>query len=70
MVKKILVRVPDGGLFVQGGKQAEILTGGEILPGFHEVAVNPETIEAIERRKKQGHCLWRVSSTFFFPNCC
>jgi len=63
--KKMLVRVPDGCLLVQAGKQAEILTGGQVLAGFHEVIVNPETIEAIERRKKQNHCLWRVSSTFF-----
>jgi len=63
--KKMLVKVPDGCLLVQAGKQAEILTGGVVLAGFHEVVVNPETVETIERRKKQGHCLWRISSTFF-----
>jgi len=47
------------------GNKLNFLTGGEVLAGFHEVIVNPETIEAIERRKKQNHCLWRVSSTFF-----
>src|SRR5690606_10224784 len=35
--EKMLVRVPDGCLLIQGGKQLEILTGGYIAAGDHEV---------------------------------
>jgi isopenicillin N synthase-like dioxygenase len=34
---KVLVRVPDGCLLLQAGKQMEYLTGGHVLAGFHEV---------------------------------
>jgi len=62
---KKLVRVPDGCLLLQAGKQCEWLTGGVITAGFHEVIVSPETIAAVERAKKDGRSLWRVSSTLF-----
>jgi isopenicillin N synthase-like dioxygenase len=62
---RILVKVPDGCLLVQAGKQLEWFTGGEITAGFHEVVVCPETLEALERAKSQNRPPWRVSSTFF-----
>lgn len=35
--RRVLVRVPEGCLLVQAGKQMEYLTGGHVLAGFHEV---------------------------------
>lgn len=63
--KKMLVRVPDGCLLVQGGKQLEILTGGHIEAGYHEVVCTPETLAAIEKARESGRSLYRVSSTLF-----
>jgi len=62
---KKLVRVPDGCLLLQAGKQLEWLTSGVITAGFHEVVVAPETQAAIDRAQKEGRSLWRVSSTLF-----
>jgi len=59
------VKVPDGCLLVQAGMQAEYATGGHVLAGFHEVVVQPKTIEAIEAAKKSEKSLWRISSTCF-----
>lgn len=42
--KKLLVKVRDGCLLVQAGKQFEWLTGGHVKAGFHEVVVVPETL--------------------------
>ena len=42
--KKLLVRVRDGCLLVQAGKQFEWLTGGTVKAGFHEVVVVNETL--------------------------
>jgi len=41
------------------------LTGGHGLAGFHEVIVSTDTIAAVEKAKKEGRSLWRVSSTLF-----
>jgi len=60
-----LVKVPDGCLLIQAGKQLEWLTGGLITAGFHEVVVAPETQGAIERAKAEKRSIWRVSSTLF-----
>ena len=49
----------------QAGKQFEILTGGHVQAGFHEVVVAPATISVIEKKKEAGESLWRVSSTLF-----
>lgn len=62
---KIPVKVPDGCLFVQAGKQLEWLTGGLITAGFHEVVVTEDTLKAVEKAKQENRSLWRVSSTFF-----
>lgn|SRR5690606_25154487 len=62
---KVLVRVPDGCLLLQAGKQLEWLTGGDIQAGFHEVVICQETLDAIEKAKKEKRILWRVSTTLF-----
>jgi isopenicillin N synthase-like dioxygenase len=59
------VRVPDGCLLVQAGKQIEYLTGGFITAGFHEVVSTEATRAAIAKAKEEGRICWRVSSTLF-----
>jgi isopenicillin N synthase-like dioxygenase len=63
------VKIPPGNyLLVQAGKQLEHITGGLIKAGFHEVVVNEQTIDVIERRKVEvpERPLVRISSTFFW----
>lgn len=43
--------------------QLEWLTGGECKAGMHEVAVSEQTLQAVERARREGRSLWRVSST-------
>jgi isopenicillin N synthase-like dioxygenase len=62
---RLQVKVPDGCLLLQAGKQLEWLTGGEINAGFHEVVVCDDTLKAVERAKEKGAPLWRISSTLF-----
>jgi len=62
---RVLVRVPDGCLLIQAGKQLEWVTGGVITAGFHEVVVTSETLAALEKAKADKRSLWRVSSTLF-----
>ncbi|KAJ1656739.1 hypothetical protein IWQ61_003742 [Dispira simplex] len=66
---KLQVKVPDGCLLVQTGRQMEYLTGGKVLAGYHEVVVTDLTQAAMERVRAipepQRRPLWRVSSTFF-----
>lgn len=62
---KVPVRVPDGCLLIQAGKQIEWYTGGDITAGYHEVVVSDDTLKAVERAKQEGRPLWRVSSTLF-----
>lgn len=64
--KKLPVRVPDGCLLLQAGKQFEWATGGEVQAGFHEVIVTEDTLKAVEKQKAVGRPLWRISSTLFF----
>ncbi|KAG9304521.1 hypothetical protein G9A89_020085 [Geosiphon pyriformis] len=65
--EKVAVRVPDGHLLVQAGKQLEWLTGGQVKAGYHEVVVTEDTVKAIEKAKitRPLRPLWRISSTFF-----
>lgn len=65
--KKTLVKIPDGCLLVQAGKQMEYLTGGHVMAGYHEVVVVDKTLDAIARTKSTypERPLWRVSSTLF-----
>jgi len=62
---RIQVRVPDGCLLLQAGKQLEWMTGGAITAGFHEVVVCDDTLKAVERAKAKDASLWRISSTLF-----
>lgn len=62
---RVLVRVPDGCLLLQAGKQLEWVTSGVITAGFHEVVVTKETLTALEKAKEEKRSLWRVSSTLF-----
>jgi isopenicillin N synthase-like dioxygenase len=62
---RCLVRVPDGCLLIQAGKQLEWLTAGAVTAGFHEVVVTPETLAAVQKAKDEKRSLWRVSSTLF-----
>jgi len=63
--KKHSVKVPDGCLLIQAGKQMEHTTGGYVQAGYHEVVCNAATLEAIEKAKHTGTSQWRVSSTLF-----
>jgi hypothetical protein len=63
--EKVEVKVPEGCLLLQVGKQMEWLTGGHFYAGFHEVTVTDATLEAIARAQKENRSLWRVSSTLF-----
>lgn len=62
--EKLAVRVPDGCLLVQAGKQLEWLTGGVVQAGYHEVIVNEATARTIAN-KTNDRPLWRISSTLF-----
>lgn len=57
------VKIPDGCLLVQVGKQLEWLSGGSFVAGNHEVACLPETIRAKEEAIREGRPPIRVSST-------
>lgn len=63
--RKMQVRVPPRCLLLQAGKQFEWLTGGEVLAGFHEVIVVPDTLKAFEKAKAEKRSTWRISSTLF-----
>mmetsp|Transcript_13059 Transcript_13059/g.27551 ORF Transcript_13059/g.27551 Transcript_13059/m.27551 type:complete len:366 (+) Transcript_13059:133-1230(+) len=62
---KTPVKMPEGCLLLQAGKQLEWLTGGEIMAGMHEVIISDKTKEAAAKAKEDGRSLWRVSSTVF-----
>jgi len=63
--KRYPVKVPQGCLLVQAGKQFEWLTGGFVLAGFHEVIVSNDTLSAVQKARQEKRSLWRVSSTLF-----
>jgi len=63
--EKMPVSVPDGCLLLQAGKQIEMLTGGYIPAGYHEVAYTDKTHEAHLKAKANNKITWRVSSTLF-----
>lgn len=63
--RKISVSIPEGCLLLQSGKQMEILTGGYLPCGYHEVIYTDRVREAKEKAKKEGRSTWRVSSTLF-----
>ncbi|KAH7136658.1 hypothetical protein B0J13DRAFT_586866 [Dactylonectria estremocensis] len=66
---RLPVKIPPGNyLLVQAGKQIEHITGGLIKAGYHEVVVNKNTLDTIERRKRElpNRPLIRISSTLFW----
>jgi isopenicillin N synthase-like dioxygenase len=63
--EKIQVAVPEGHLLLQAGKQFEILTGGHVTCGFHEVVYTDEVKRRVEEAQKNGKSTWRISSTLF-----
>lgn len=63
--KKIPIRIPEGCLLLQAGKQLEWLTGGHVKAGFHEVICTKDTVEAAKLARKENRPVWRVSSTVF-----
>ena len=63
--EKFTVAVPDGHLLLQAGKQFEILTGGKVTCGYHEVVYTEKVKEIKEKRVQEGGIPWRVSSTLF-----
>ena len=63
---KIPVVVPDNYLLLQSGRQFEILTGGYIKNGFHEVVYSEATEQKyLNELSVKGENQWRVSSTLF-----
>lgn len=69
---KSKVKIPDGCLLLQCGRQMEYLTGGTLMAGFHEViytdevkAIVDEKLKENEKLKFDKNKLWRVSSTLF-----
>lgn len=62
---KVPVKVPEGCLLCQAGKQIEWLTAGYVKAGMHEVICTPSTQAASEKAKAEGRSTWRVSSTVF-----
>ncbi|KAJ9119684.1 hypothetical protein QFC22_003394 [Naganishia vaughanmartiniae] len=66
--KKMPVKVPDGCLLVQAGKQLEWFSGGLVKAGYHEVVCTEGTLKAMEKFKAETpeRPLWRISSTFFY----
>ncbi|PHH60741.1 hypothetical protein CDD81_1279 [Ophiocordyceps australis] len=67
--RRIAVKMPPGNyLLVQAGKQLEHCTGGLVKAGYHEVVVNEQTMEAVERRRRDfpARPLIRISSTLFW----
>lgn len=63
--EKFIVRVPEGHLLLQAGKQLEWFTGGQIKAGFHEV-IHTEEVEAAKKEALSSkRSPWRISSTMF-----
>ncbi|ORY34577.1 hypothetical protein BCR39DRAFT_116062 [Naematelia encephala] len=66
--KRIAVKIPEGCLLVQAGKQLEWATGGLIKAGYHEVVCTEGTLAAMQRRQSShpDRPQIRISSTFFW----
>lgn len=59
------VRVPPGCVLIQCGKEAEILTGGYLVAGFHEVVAMPVAVEQARRDAAAGLSSFRVAGPLF-----
>lgn len=62
---KFKVKIEEGCLLLQAGKQLEWLTGGVVFAGFHEVVVTEKSKERAALAAKENRPQWRVSSTLF-----
>jgi len=62
---KVRVKVPDGCVVIQAGRQLEYITNGYIMAGFHEVVIDTDTVETFNTRTTTGLSGTRISSTFF-----
>ena len=56
------LKIPDGCLLLQVGRQLEWLTGGYFTAGYHEVIC---TYDTLKKYKNNTESNWRVSSTLF-----
>jgi isopenicillin N synthase-like dioxygenase len=63
--KPIRVEVPHGCVLIQAGKEAEILTGGYIQAGFHEVIATDEAIAQARTDKAEGRSPIRIAGPLF-----
>lgn len=63
--EKFLVKVPEGHLLLQAGKQLEWFTGGHIKAGFHEVLHTEDVEKAKFQAIAEKRIHWRISSTMF-----
>lgn len=63
--ERFTVKVPEGHLLLQAGKQLQYLTGGLINCGFHEVIYTEAVKEGKLKTVKEGGIPWRISSTLF-----
>ncbi len=61
------VKVPEGCVLAQAGRQFEWLTGGRALRGFHEVVVadQKELLDEIADAKRVGRPLFRTATPMF-----
>ena len=61
------VKVPQGCVLAQAGRQFEWLTGGRALRGFHEVVVpdQQELLNEIAEAKRLGQPLFRTATPMF-----
>lgn len=59
------VRVPPGCVLIQCGKEAEILTGGYLTAGFHEVVAMPTAVEKARGDVTTGTSPIRVAGPLF-----
>lgn len=63
--KKLSVIAPEGCFLIQNGRQIEIMTGGYLNAGFHEVINSKEAKDAAMDNKKNGGSGFRVGSIVF-----
>mmetsp|Transcript_30526 Transcript_30526/g.58781 ORF Transcript_30526/g.58781 Transcript_30526/m.58781 type:complete len:354 (+) Transcript_30526:217-1278(+) len=62
---RVPVKIPDGCLLLQAGKQFEWLTGGHVMAGMHEVIFSESCDSALQKARSEERSCWRVSSTLF-----
>ena len=63
--EKVRVKIPEGHLLVQGGKQLEWMTGGYLKAGFHEVIHDKKVETQVKDNLRTGKSNWRVACALF-----